>query len=81
MRGTNLYSTARSEAKREGIKIINKGKYDISGYRVLEGHDGYTVELMLFDECDMFWTAYDMDFGYNSLSEARESARNQLRNN
>lgn len=81
MRGTNVYSIARNQAKKEGIKIIRKDFRDIIGYRVSEGFNGYGVELMLFDDCGLFWTAYDMDFGYNSLREARNSARNQLGKN
>lgn len=78
MRGTNLYSIARSLAHKEGIKIVSKESRNIYGYRVSAGFEGCTVELMLFDDCDLFWTAYDMDSGYTSLRKARESARGQL---
>ena len=78
MRGTNLYSIARSQAHKEGIKIVSKESRNICGYRICEGFNGYDVELMLFDDCDLFWTTYDMDFNYPTANAARASARGQF---
>lgn len=73
---TNIYNIARQQARQEGIKIISKD--DISGYRVGEGFEGYTVELMQFDVYTLRWEAYDMDFGYLTMSDARESAKSHV---
>lgn len=78
MRGINIYSIARCQAHKEGIKIMRKEFRDITGYRVSEGLNGFNVELMNFDDCSLTWTAYDMDFDYPTVSAARASARGQF---
>lgn len=75
---TNIYNIARQQAHREGIKIVNKDQCDICGYRVGEGFEGHTVELMQFDASTLRWEAYDMDFGYLTMSDARESAKSHV---
>lgn len=74
-----VYNIARVKARDSkfhfGIKITDKT--NLEGYGLEDGPDGFMATLYFFNGRE--WEPYDFSEPFESLAEARASAREQLR--
>lgn len=79
----SMLNIARSAAKKEGIKIIDKVD-EIRGYKIDEDYfcekydNAFCVSLMNFNTFTEKWEQYDFCGGFASKRRARQSAKGQI---